>query len=257
MATTYRIEKGKLYELNTQYARKYFVRKSALFFKKFIFFLFGVFGSFTVTWIIYQDCVTPIIKADGTCSFSMLGCITTGSLFATFGSSVIAVFTLFASRYLAQFYEYLSILTHDMASDTLEEMKWKRWSFLPRVSRLRFPEKTEYLGLETAVVVFIIENFEQNFPLPTTEADFKELPILSSLLRMKGLRKKFLWILKRNELLSEYLAWDCMTAIYRNILLYRLSYFGVWIGVCLVLQSILFAFFYPAFYRIALQIGWV
>ena len=46
------------------------------------------------------------------------------------------------------------------------------------------------------------------------------------------------------ERLSEYPAWDCVTAIYRNILLYKICYYCVWVGVCFVLQSILFTFFY-------------
>lgn len=248
MADTFQIKESRLLKLNKGYRRKYLVRRTASFMRK----LFGigtaVVGSGLITWQIYQSCVEPVIQEDGTFYFSMINRITTGSLFATFGSAIIAVFTLYTARYLSNFQECLLVLMQKLAEDDTDGVLWRRWAFIPRVSRTRCADKSQYFGIESAQIEFLIGTTSRTLPLPTTEADFKDLPILSSFLCMKLLRKQYLSGLDTVERLSEYPAWDCVTAIYRNILLYKICYYCVWVGVCFVLQSILFTFFYSAFY---------
>lgn len=255
MAETYRIEKGELLLLKNQYSKKYLVYQIKRFTRRFISILIVIGGSGIITWMIYQRCVPSCIETEDVLTFSMLDCITTGSLFATFGSAIIGVFTLFTGKYLNSFYENLSILTEELAPDETGAVKWKRWAFIPRISRKRFAGKTQYTGIENASFVFQIGTFEKTFALPTTETDFKELPVLFNLLRMKKSRKTYLSLLEATQLMEEYPAWDCLTSIYRSILLYRISYFFVWVGVCFVLQSIIFAFMYPVFYKFAIQMA--
>jgi len=159
-----------------------------------------------------------------------------------------AVFTLYTARYLSNFQECLLVLMQKLAEDDTDGVLWRRWAFIPRVSRTRCADKSQYFGIESAQIEFLIGTTSRTLPLPTTEADFKDLPILSSFLCMKLLRKQYLSGLDTVERLSEYPAWDCVTAIYRNILLYKICYYCVWVGVCFVLQSILFTFFYSDFY---------
>lgn len=254
MEETYSIQACRLVKLKAKYYKKYLARRFLEFAIGVLRIGFVVAGSGFVTWYIYGDCVEIIKQADGGYSISMISCITTGALFATFGSAIIAVFTLYTGRYFNRFQESLTILMENLVIKNADAPAPRRWPFIPRVSRTRFTAETQFFGVESVYIQFQVESFFHSFPLPTTEADFKDLPILFSYLRMKGLRKRYLSKLKAPEQLSEYPVWDCVMAIYRSILLYKTSYFCVWIGVCFVLQSIIFTFLYPCFYRFPLII---
>ena len=248
MADTFQIKESRLLKLNKGYRRKYLLKRAASLAIRLLGIGAAVVGSGAVTWWIYQSCVEPVIQEDGAFYFPMISRITTGSLFATFGSAIIAVFTLYTARYLSNFQECLLILMQELAAEDTDGALWRRWAFIPRVSRARYAGESRYFGIESAQIEFQIGSTTRAFFLPTTEADFKDLPILSSFLCMKLLRKQYLSGLDTVERLSEYPAWDCVTAIYRNILLYKICWYCVWIGVCFVLQSILFTFFYSTFY---------
>lgn len=249
MAVTYQITNGRLVKLKKQYRAKFLAKKLIHFVRWLLCVGFFVFGSGIVTWMVYQRCVHPEILANGLYGFSMSERITTGSLFATFGSAIIAVFTLYTGKYMACFGECLQTLMLELAPEDSGGVIKRRWAFLPRVSRTRVAGKAQFFGIEGVQIQFKIENSLHTFSLPTTQADFKDLPLLFNYLCMKFLRKAYLSSLEQRELMEEYPAWDCVMDIYRNVLLYKVSHLGVWIGVCLVLQSILFAFFYSAFFQ--------
>ncbi len=207
-------------------------------------------GTGIMTWHIYQNCVQPVALNNGAFVFPMTDRITTGSLFATFGSAIIAVFTLYTSRYLSGFQKSLVILTQELAGRDGGMPVRLRRPFMPRVSRTRTSGEDQFFGVESAQIHFQIGANSQIFSFPTTETEFKELPILLDYLRMKWLRGRYLSSLRSPEQISEYPAWDCVMSIYRNVVLYKASYFFVWTGVCFVLQSILFTFFYADFYHL-------
>ncbi len=248
MADTFQFKESRLLKLNKGYWKKYLVRKTVYFVVRLLSIGSAVAVSGLITWQIYQSCVEPVIQEGGTYYLPMISRITTGSLFATFGSAIISVFTLYTARYLSNFQECLLILMQDLAAEDTNGALKRRWSFIPRVSRTHCAGKSQFFGIESAQIEFLIGDTFQDFSLPTTEADFKDLPILSSFLCMKRMRKKYLSGLDTVERLSEYPAWDCVTAIYRNILVYKICCYCVWIGVCFVFQSILFTFFYSVFY---------
>lgn len=249
MAVTYRITESRLLKLKSKYFKKYLLRKLSSYVVRLICVGFSVVGTGVITWMIYQNCVNPTIQADGLYQFSMTERITTGSLFATFGSAIIAVFTLYTGKYLSIFCEDLQILMLDLAPEDSGGVVKRRWAFIPRVSRTRFAGKAQFFGIESLQIQFQIGDSQQIFPLPTTQADFNDLPLLSNYLYMKNQRKKYLSSLETEDLMEEYPTWDCVMDIYRSVLLYKSSYLGVWIGVCFVLQSILFTFFYSSFYQ--------
>lgn len=252
MGETYCVKESRLIKLNKTYYKKYLGIKLLRLIMGGIGIGLVIIGSGLITWYIYQNCVEPIVQDDGTLSISLISRITTGSLFATFGSAIIAVFTLYTGRYITRFQENSAILTQQLAGEGPNGTAPRRWPFIPRVSRTRFANETHFFGIESVYIQFQIESFSHSFPLPTTEIDFKELPIFLSYLLMKLLRKRYLTRLKSPEHLAEYPMWDCVMAIYRSILLYKASCFCVWIGVCFVLQSIVFTFFYPCFFNFSL-----
>lgn len=249
MGETYCIKESRLVKLKRGYYKKYLLQRSLGFLMVTLRIGLVAVGSGLVTWYIYKGCVEPVQQTDGIYSISILNCITTGSLFATFGSAVIAVFTLYTGRYITSFQENLFILMENLVEKTTGGMTPRRWPFIPRVSRTRFSDEIHFFGIESVHIQFQIETFCHSFPLPTTEADFKDLPILFNYLNMKRLRKLYLSKLRSPSQLCEYPVWDCVMTIYRSILLYKASCFCVWIGVCFVLQSIVFTFLYPCFYH--------
>lgn len=241
-------------KLKQGYYKKYLFQRSLSFLFWVLRIGLVVAGSGLITWQIYKSCVVPVLQEDGVYSIPIINCITTGSLFATFGSAVIAVFTLYTGRCFTNFQENLSILMENLMKKNAGGIAPRRWPFIPRISRARFSSETYFFGIESVHIEFRADNFHQIFPLPTTEADFKDLPILFHYLNMKALRKNYLSRLKSPDQLSEYPLWDCVIAIYREILLYKASCFCVWIGVCFVLQSIVFTFLYPHFCHIFLML---
>lgn len=245
MADTFQIKESQLFELKKEYRKKYLGKKTVSFVRRLLGIGLAIVGSGSITWQIYQSCVEPVIQAGGTYYFPMINRITTGSLFATFGSAIIATFTLYTTRYLSHFQECLLVLTQEL---TVNGTLGRRWAFIPRVSRTRCDGENKFFGIESAQIEFLIGSIPQGFSFPTTEADFKDLPILFNFLYMKWRRKQYISGLIAMDQLSEYPAWDCVTSIYKNVFLYKICRYCVWVGVCFVLQSILFTFFYPFLY---------
>lgn len=247
MAQTYSISPGELVVLRKNGSYKYWGRGLLNFGMQVLWILLSLLCSGAATYVIYWKS-TPAAVLDGTAAYTLSDSITTGALFATFGSAVIAVFTLFTGQHLNLFYENLTILREDLASDELMNMQWKRWPFLSRVGKLPLPSRMCYSALNNASICFLLRDRQEAFPLPTTLADFRELPILRSFLRMKRHRRAYLNYLEAVNAVDEYPAWDCVRTMYKNILLYRFSYACVWIGICFVVHSILFSFLYPSLY---------
>ena len=210
---------------------------------------FPLIGSWLLLWWIYGDCITPRVDEYNLVTFSLSDRITTGALFATFGSAAVSAFALAADRHLRLFYEDLSILTQEIAADDMGS-KWRRWPFLPRFGQIHLKEVNWTVGVENARICFAIADFEESFPIPTTVADFRELPILMLYIRMRLRRSDYLCRLSKSEMMRDYPSWDCVCALYANILLYRSSLFAIWIGACLILQSVIFTFLYPSFYTL-------
>lgn len=250
MGETYLIQESRLVKLKKQYYKEYRLRQVLSFIVWILKVGVAVVGTGTITWYVYKNCVVQVPQTTGTSTISLVSCITTGSLFATFGSAILAVFTLYSSRNLTCFRENLSILTDKLTDKSTCGGNFLRWPFIPRVSRSRFDGEVHFFGIESADIEFQAGKFVSRFPLPTTETDFKDLPILLSYLRMKILRGRYLAELKTPESLSEYPVWDCVMAIYRSILCYKASWLCVWIGVCFVMQSIIFTFLYPLLWQI-------
>lgn len=246
MAVSYRIQNGELVLLAESDVKKHQLRNFFYRSMQFGWIVLSLLGTSVTTYMVYSHCVFPVAGTDGTMIYSLSDSITTGALFATFGSAIISVFSLTATSCLNLFYENLTILEEDLLSLPLEREQWKRWSFLPRLGKISIGHKIRYPGVNNASVCFTIAQRSICFLLPTTQADFWELPAFRNFFRMKRHRNDYLNYLNSENAIEEYPAWDCLCAIYKNILAYRFSFCCIWIGACFVLESILFSFFYPS-----------
>lgn len=248
MANSYRIQGCELVVLKEKAIWKYRWRTTIRFLMKFGWTLFALFGSWIATYAVYFRCISPVATPDGSIMIPLSDSISVGALFATFASAVIGVFALFATQHLELFYENLTILCQDLASEELPNINLKRWTFLPRLGKLPLPEKKRFVGVNNPSICFITTRCEEVFLIPTTLADFRDLPVLRNFLRLKLQRKKYFNHLSAAGLIDEYPAWDCLCAIFKSILLYRFSYFCIWTAACFILQSIVFSFFYASFF---------
>lgn len=249
MAKSFCIKNGNIYELSARGARKYYLYSLMAILRRLFCLCVTVLCTFKITWYVYFNSITPTIGIDNTVAFKLSDCITTGSLFATFGSAVIAVFSLYTTQHLTRFYDDVSILMQDLNQGENNSIPWKRWAFIPRISRIKFSSNPKFIGLSNAIIIFFFSNKQVELKLPTTEADIEEFSILSSIICMKRLRKEYFRALEINSQIEEYPAWNCVYDLYKCALFYRTSNLCVWIGVCFVIQSIIFAFWYPELYN--------
>ena len=249
MISSYWVEAGDLVALKKESVWKYRARRFAAASWRLIWHFALLMGSGLITCFVYQKCIEPTRGSNGINYIPLKESIAIGALFATFGSALVGIFTLSASNHLELFRDNLDILVGDIATDDFSEINWKRWPFLPRLGRLRLFGKNVYSGVNNAYVVFSLEKKSVKFPLPTTQADFGEISVFLNFFFMKLYRRTYLSNLAAKDLLHEYPVWDCMGAIYKNVALYRLDYFGLRIGCIFIFYSILFSFFYPYFFQ--------
>lgn len=196
-------------------------------------------STFLITYIIFQNCISAGIEK----LFDNLeNTISLGAIFATFGSALVSVCSLFCSSQQQKFAENLNILQTNL----LENADWKRWPFLKRHRRKKIGLKCFEYSLANPTITFRYKNKDLCFHIPSTSEDFSDLPIIGPYLMLLFYSKKY-WN-TYPDAQEELMLWDCLIALYRNILKYKINKLLVLVGGFFVANSILFSFGY---YRIS------
>jgi hypothetical protein len=197
--------------------------------------------AFIATWKIFDLYIEETIIANT---------ITLGAIFATLGSVIVSVFTLYCSEQYNQFSDNSKILYEKLIGST----NWERWPFVKRISRYKIDKKQyESHILENPSIVFFGSVWSITIPLPASKADFYELPIYRLLFQLKRNRiiyRRILSLHQPPDALKELLLWDCLIGLYKNITLYRFGKAFLWFGGCFVFNSILFSLFYNSLMNI-------
>jgi len=234
MEKNFSIKQGGLFLCNDLQS-KIFVYFS--YFKKFLKMILGV-GSLWltmyITLIIYEKCIPTI---------SLTECIPLGSIFATFGSALISVFSIYNDKQYSLFHENLEILRGQIP----DLHSWQRWPFLKRYSKdgLSILHSNYYI-LSNPQITFELNNKSITVPIPSCTADFKDLPITYNKRKMVCFRKQYsnliydMYNMKQEDLII----FDCVLAIYKNIIQYKIGTVIIWTGAEFIFSSILFSFFY-------------
>lgn len=235
MEYNYSVREGELL-LNNSRKAKMIVRLAFLFRLLKMFLLLFTFG-FTVylTYLIFSECITDA---------TLMNCIPLGSIFATFGSAVISVISLYCNKQSSLFQENLLALHEQVPGLS----SWKRWPFMKRYGRERIgPFRYDYHVLRNPQITFQAEKYSLTIPLPTCTADFYDLPIVITAVKMLCFHQSFFKsvaghqdVQEQNEIFTFY----CALVIYRNIIRYKAGTFLMLIGSEFVLASIIFSFFY-------------
>ena len=250
MASTYHINTGAVYEETKGPSSQTVIFRLRRILVRPLYFLICIVFFGGITWYVFTYCVEIEIQ-DGKLFFPLEDRISTGALFATFGSAVISVCTLLANQRLTRAYEDRDILMTELCADELENIPWRRWQFVPRASVQHISRSRRYIGLRNASISFHTKTCKKTFSIPTTEMDFKELPLLRSWIHLKYFRGQYLRDLidlGENDF-AEYMTWDCITDIYESALLYRFCSRCVEAGCLFVFLSILFVILYPTLYQ--------
>jgi hypothetical protein len=203
--------------------------------RQFIFRLVIFLFSFFVTWFVFNVYIDEAIFADS---------IALGAIFATLGSALVSVFTLFCGEQYVQFRDNAKIFHEQL----IGSKNWERWPFVKRFRVDKVGKKQfETQLLENPTIVFSGFEWSVTIPLPASKVDFYELSIYRCFFRLKLNRAIYRRILSMHpdpNALKEILLWDCLEALYRNIVLYRVGKSLAWFGGCFVFNSIFFSFFY-------------
>ena len=247
MTESYYIIQGGLFSQPEQNTFAYYRRQICLRMKKIFIYCIVFFISFAATYNIFLNCISVTLSPEGTSIIKLSDCISLGSIFATFGSSVIAVLSLTSAHQLSGFHEKVNILAGEFAKQGIPN--WKRWGFLQRYSRKHTNDGGyQYFVLKNSILVFKLENEEIKIQVPSVEQDFKDLPVSRSYYKLRRRRKSYLRYVQENNCLGDFTIWECLTSLYHNIILYKLSQAGVWIGTSFIINSIIYAFFYTKIY---------
>lgn len=239
----YSIKEGELLLNNSRKNRLIAIAEFLFRLLKLFMLLFSFCITVYVTYLIFRECI-----AEATLS----NCIPLGSIFATFGSAVISVISLYCNKQISLFQENLSAL-HEQITDL---SSWKRWPFLKRHSRERAGFwKYNYYTLRNPQITFKSEELCLTIALPTCTADFYDIPILLSMAKMLGFYRRFSRsLIGRHDIQDQkdIFVFYCTMMIYRNIIRYKAGTFLMLIGSEFVLASIIFSFFYAPVHEVML-----
>lgn len=194
-----------------------------------------LFFSMYITLIIYKKCITDITLKE---------CVPLGSIFATFGSAVISVFSIDCSGQSNLFQENLVILREQL----FDLHSWQRWPFLKRhiKEKISFLHNNYYILLNPQIT-FETSTRGLTIPLPSCTADFKDLPVIKNIIKMICFRKYYLnYIYSLHDIKQQedLYIFDCILMIYKNIIRYKWGTIMIWIGAEFIFSSVLFSFFY-------------
>lgn len=188
-----------------------------------------------LTYVIFRECITDATLAN---------CIPLGSIFATFGSAVISVLSLYCGKQSSMFRENLSALHEQIP----EMSSWKRWPFQKRYGRERTGLRSfHYYTLKNPRITFQSGTLRLTMALPTCTADFYDLPILLGAIKMAAFYRYFshaAFQSKNTGQQKDLFTFHCTWMIYRHIIRYKAGAFLILAGSEFVLASILFSFYY-------------
>lgn len=229
------------YSINSGSVKKY-TTKEKIHVKKiqyyhYIYVLLIVFALAT-TFAVFKLCISDNKNLSET--------IALGSIFATFGSSIVAVFSLVMSSCYDHFLSNIYVLFRQLEPGK----EWQRWAFIKRRShKILFNGENAYQELENATIVFDVGSHNIEVNIPTIKEDFFDLPNWHhwKLMRDKARDFESNVLTKNDNPAQALMVWDCIYNNYCSIIKYKIAKAFVVIGEAYILSSILWAFCYRIF----------
>lgn len=171
--------------------------------------------------------------------------ISIGALLSTLGTSISSLANLYCNEILNRFIKNSEIM---LKNQDEFQAKWEHRSFIKRFNKHTHSKfKYEYYILENPIIEFNGCNWRKRITIPTSKIDFYELPIIRNYFKLKFNRKKYRKLISfytDNYVLKDILVWDNLTELYKEIIQYKFLAFLSFCGICIVINGLLFSFFY-------------
>jgi len=230
MSEAYFIERGSVTKYIPQERKK--VKRIYLYH---IIYFVSFIISFVFTFWVFKKCITD--------KQSLSDTISLGSIFATFGSAIVSVFTIS----LSNIYERFCFNTEILFNELCPEHKWYRWPFIKREAHSSlYNNELTYQRLENAKIAFNLGSHPLHIYLPTIREDFYDLPNWRNLLCMLLKSKDYESYVLNNvsSPANSLLIWDCLLDNFKSIAIYKISKFMIVIGESFIFSSVVYAFGY-------------
>ncbi|MGN0383095.1 MAG: hypothetical protein ACI4DS_02405 [Eubacterium sp.] len=188
-----------------------------------------------ITFFVFKLCISN--KSD------LSDTIALGSIFATFGSAIVSVFSITLSNVYEHFCCNINILFKELCPQN----EWHRWPFIKRESHSTlYNKELTYQILENSKITFNVGSHNISIFLPTVREDFFDLPNWRSLKTMLSEAKNYESYIINNirDSATSLMIWDCVLDNFKSIALYKLSKLMIVIGGSFIFASFIFAFFY-------------
>ena len=203
---------------------------------KFIFYMLGIILSFCLIHVVFSKTINEL---------TLENTISLGAVFATLGSAIVASASLYCNDCYTKFSDNVNTLQNDF----LKDESWTRWTFIKRKSKHRLLDSGNLLWkLENAMIEFQLGSHSIQIYIPTVRADFDDLPIFKHFLLMKRYDKQHETFLYNHandaSENTSYFLWDCIFDIYRNIILYKIGSYFIWIGSSFIGISTIYSLAY-------------
>lgn len=179
---------------------------------------------------------------------SLISLISAGAIFATFGSAISTVGSLWERDLLERVTLNIDILYRDILH---QEVPWRRWPFLRRSGKRHLLNKSiTQATLSNPEVPLDVGTHVIRIALPTVLEDFFDLPLH----RNFGLLRKFRaaagtsFVRRKKGKVSqetnmersdEYMAYECLYDTWRSILSFRLARYATHFGAGLTISGAL------------------
>lgn len=203
-------------------------------------------GTFIITFCIFFNCISEIPQN----MFSNLEpTISLGAIFATLGSAIVSIYSLYCNEQLQKFHETLTILQTSL----LKVASWSRWAFLKRYHVVKYLNEYYCYCLINPSITFRNSKESLTLFIPYIKEDFYEFSVFLSYNRILHFRKKYfinIYNFQQTNCQTELILLDCLSSLYQNIINYKKGKFFLVLGCFFIFDSILFSVFYYAMWTV-------
>lgn len=230
MIEAYEIKKGQVTKYSTTEKKKI---KHIHFYH--VIYVVGFLSCVMITFLIFKLCIDEKKK--------LSDCIALGSIFATFGSAIISVFSIT----LSNIYEHFCCNINILFKELCPEDEWHRWPFIKRESHSTlYNNEMTYQILKNMEITFNVGSHPISIFLPTVREDFYDLSNWNSLKKMLMEAKNYESYVLNNisNSANSLLIWHCVFDNFKSIAIYKFAKLMIILGGSFIFSSIIFAFFY-------------
>ena len=164
-------------------------------------------GTFIITFCIFFTCISEIPPN----MFSNLEpTISLGAVFATLGSAIVSIYSLYCNEQFRKFHETLTILQTSL----LKEASWSRWAFLKRYHVVKYLNEYYCLCLVNPSITFRNGKEILKLFIPYIKEDFYEFSVFLSYYKTLHFSKKYfidVYNFQQMNCQSELILLDCIS----------------------------------------------